>query len=822
MPPYKVLKMNISLNWLKDYVKITQSPEEIGEILTAIGLEVEGEEEKEEVQGGLRGVVVGEVKTCGKHPDADRLSLTTVDVGGDELLPIVCGAPNVAAGQKVLVATVGTMLYTGDGESFKIKKGKIRGQASHGMICAEDELGLGESHDGIMVLDAATQVGINASDYFSFETDYVYDIGLTPNRSDATNHLGVAKDLAAYLKVNESYTEGVNVPDVSDFKIDIDDHDIEVVVEDFEACPRFAGVVIKNIQTQPSPAWMKTRLEAIGVKSINNVVDITNFILHELGQPLHAYDLDKIKGNKIIVKTLAQDTLFTSLDGVERKLNAEDLMVCDGEESPMCIGGVFGGLNSGVTDETTSIFLEAAHFNAGFIRRSSMRHNLRTDAAKVFEKGSDPNMPVFALKRAAMLIKELADGVISSNLIDIYPEPIQPVQVEINYAHVARMLGIDISHDRIIEILKAMEMEIVKQDDEGLVVAVPTNKADVLREADVIEEVLRIYGFNNIPTSNTINTAVVTSQYPDPRMVRNSVSDLLAGRGFNEMMAVSLSQSKYYKEVIDFIPETSLVYINNTSNVHLDIMRPEMLMSGLEAILFNQNYRQTDVRLFEIGRAYTQKEEGYQETEHLTIFMTGKHQQESWLGDNKKAVDFYTLKAEVDQILAKAGIKTYQKDTNVGNPFVFGMKYHRGPQTLVEYGKVSPAIVKKAGISQPVFYAVFNWKSIFKAFAKSKIIVEGINKFPTMRRDLALVVENVVKFDDIAAIANKTAKKLLKEVNLFDVYENEQQLGKGKKSYAVSFIFENPERTLKDKEVDKVMNQLIQLYENKLGALIRR
>lgn len=814
--------MNVSLNWLKKYIDIDLSPAEVGEVLTAIGLEVEGEEEVESIKGGLEGIVVGYVKECAKHPNADKLSVTKVDVGGAEDLDIVCGAPNVAKGQKVLVATVGTVLYSPEGEPWKIKKGKIRGEVSLGMICAEDELGLGNSHDGIMVLPPEVEVGTLAKDYFQLETDYVYEIGLTPNRSDATNHLGVARDLSAAMKVNHDFKGDVKIPDVSAFVPDSTNSSIEVVVENEKACPRFAGLIIKNITIKDSPKWMKTHLESIGVRSINNIVDITNFVLHELGQPLHAYDYDKIAGKKIIVKTLPQNTPFLCLDEVERKLNGEDLMICDGNGDPMCMGGVYGGLNSGVTDGTTNIFLEAAHFDAGSIRRSSMRHNLRTDAAKVFEKGSDPNMPVFALKRAAMLMKELADATIDSDIIDIHPSPIVPKEITASFSNINRLIGVEIPKEKVRFILEAMHMVILEETDTHIKVAVTTDKADVLREADLIEEILRIYGFNNVPAPGQIHTSMVVGEYPDANMVRNLTADYLSANGFYEMMAISLTESRYFKEKYHEIPEENLVYINNTSNMHLDIMRPSMVFSGLEAIVRNQNRQHPNLKMFEFGRTYQKVGEKYNEKEQLSVFLTGKRWNENWLLDSKEDVTYYTLKAFVDNVLKRVGMTSFQQKTIHTELFSLATKYHRGDSTIVDFGKISNVLLKKMDIKNDVYYAEFNWRAIYKNYKKHTMTVKDLNKFPTMRRDLALVVEKSVKFTDIARIANKIGKKMLKEVNLFDVYENEKQLGAGKKSYAVSFIFENMERTLKDKEIDKIINQLITQYETQLGALIRR
>jgi phenylalanyl-tRNA synthetase beta chain len=814
--------MNISLNWLKDYLHIDLDPEKVGEVLTDIGLEVEGMEEVESIKGGLRGVVVGHVLECGQHPNADRLRVTQVDVGRDEPLHIVCGAPNVAKGQKVLVAPVGTVLYIKGEDELKIKKGKIRGEVSEGMICAEDELGLGDDHDGIIVLPEDTQVGMAASDYFKIETDYVYEIGLTPNRSDATNHIGSAKDLAAALKINYEHSGDVKLPNVEQFQPDNNSAPVDVVVENEEACPRYAGVTITDVTIKESPDWLKNRLSAIGVRPINNIVDITNFVLHELGQPLHAFDLDQIGGKKIIVKTLPKDTVFQSLDEIDRKLSDEDLMICDGNAHGMCIGGVFGGLKSGVTDQTTAIFLESAHFNAKWIRRSSMRHNLRTDAAKVFEKGSDPNVVLFALKRAALLIKELAGGTIASDIIDLYPNPIEPAQVTVKYANVDRLIGNDIPKDQLHAILDALEMEIVAQTEETFTVAVPTNKADVTREADVIEEILRIYGFNKVEIDDQIRSAIVVSPKPDPREIRNQASDLLSAMGFHEMMALSLSESRYYEEVLTTVPAEELVYINNTSNVQLDIMRPTMLIGGLEAVVHNQNRQQYSLKLYEFGRSYRAVEDGFHEQNHMTLFITGSQAPESWRNAEKKPVDFYTIKAYVEHVLQRLGVSGYQEANHQDETFAFGLKYHRGTQDLVIFGKVSPKLTKAMSIRDAVYYADFNWDNILKAIKKHKVTYEAVSVYPSTRRDLALVVDNSTKFSDIVTIARKVGKKVITDINLFDVYENEDQLGAGKKSYAVSFVFEDPNKTLKDKEVDKVMTQMIYQYENSLGATIRR
>ncbi len=815
--------MKISLNWLKEYIDVDKSPTEIGEILTDIGLEVEGMEEIESIKGGLEGVVVGQVLECEKHPNADKLSLTKVDIGKEEHLQIVCGAPNVGAGQKVLVATIGTTLYSPEGEAWKIKKGKIRGEESQGMICAEDELGIGTSHEGIMVLPSEVATGTLAKDYFKVEKDFVYEIGLTPNRSDATCHLGVAGDLAAALKINYKIGNGkVTGPDVSSFKSLNTEPPLEVVVENTKACPRFTGLSIKNLAHKQAPDWMKKKLAAIGVKSINAVVDITNFILHETGQPLHAYDLDKITGKKIIVKNLPAGTEFTTLDDKKIKLRAEDLIICDGESNALCLAGVYGGLGSGVTDSTKDIFLEAAHFDQISIRQTSTRHILRTDAAKVFEKGSDPAKTLFALKRAALLMQEIAGGEIVSEIVDIYPEKILPREIKVKYEHVNRLVGITIPKEEIKEILEALpNTKVVSEDADSFVVSIPTDKFDVLREADVIEEIIRIYGLNKVPIPSKINTSIATAKPFQPLKIKDELSSLLVGNGFNEIMAVSLTRSSYYTEILNHDKE-SLVFVNNTSNRDFDIMRPSMLFSMLEAIAHNQNRKNADLSLFEFGSVYFNKGDEIQEERVMSLAMTGQDTGESWLNSSKNEVSFYGLKSYISLILDHFGISSYQKAEIDEGVLLYGMKYYRGPLRIAEFGKVKTQITSKMGIKNEVFYAKLFLDDIYKAIQKQKVKFVELNKFPGSRRDLALVIDQGVKFGEIEAIAKKTEKKYLKGINLFDVYTNEEQLGKGKKSYAVSFDFENQERTMKDKEVDKIMSTLIAKYEEELKAVIRR
>lgn len=818
--------MKVSLNWLRRYLDIDLEPDAISQILTGTGLEVEGMEKVESVPGGLEGIVVGHVLECGKHPGADRLSLTKVDIGAKEAVSIVCGAPNVATGQFVLVATVGAMLYPLEGDPFKIKKGKIRGEVSEGMICAEDELGLGKSHDGIIVLEQEYQPGTPASKVYDLQEDYVYEIGLTPNRSDATNHLGVAFDIAAALNVLHHKDTRVKRPDVSAFK-EGEQAPVPVHVRDQSQTPRYAGLTIENLRVDTSPDWLRQLLLAVGVRPINNVVDVTNFVLHELGQPLHAFDLDKIAGGEINVEKLAEGTKFLSLDGVERTLSDDDLMICDGEHQPMCIAGVFGGATSGVTDATTSIFLEAAHFEAGTTRRSSMRHTLRTDAARVFEKGSDPNITVYALKRAALLLEELAGGKVTSKLLDLYPNPIEPLKITVRDQKVRDVIGADLARPQVQRILESMDMGVRAIDEDSIEVSVPTNKSDVTREIDVIEEILRIYGFDNVPIPGEITTAMIVAPNPDPNYLRELTGDLLVANGFHEMMALSLDESRYYQGEGQDGQLEGAVYINNTSNVHLDIMRPGMLQSALEAVAHNHNRQQQDLRLFEFGRSYhldRDKKSPYNETNHLTLTLTGRKNAESWhangKGDNEAG--FYTLKAAVEIVLQRLGIAGYRTVETDSGDFQFGLRYHKGPMVLADFGLVHPSHLRQRQIKTSVFFADLNWDNILRVLPKKPVQVTTPSKYPSLRRDLALIVDRSVSFAEIERLARKAEKKILTEVNLFDVYENEEQLGAGKKSYAVSFQLESDERTLGEKEVDKTMRGIENSLVKQLGAEVRR
>jgi len=815
--------MRLSYSWLKRYLDISYKPEKIAEMLTTIGLEVEGIERVESIKGGLRGIVIGEVVSLSKHPDADRLSVAMVRLApGEDPVQIVCGAPNIAAGQKVVVATIGTELFQADGTPWTIKKGKIRGAESNGMICAADEIGMGDDHSGIMVLPETAPLGLEASKYFRLEDDFVFEVGLTPNRSDATSQLGVARDLLAYLRVNEQFSGVIREPDITGFVTAEVPLNIKVSVESPEACIRYAGITICDVQVGESPDWLKRLLTSVGVKPINNIVDVTNFILHELGQPLHAFDADKITGQKIIVKKLEGGTSFTTLDGVSRKLHGEDLMICDGEGHGLCMAGVYGGQHSGVSSGTRNVFLESACFSSGSVRRTSMRHNLRTDAAKVFEKGADPNVALLAMKRAAALIKELAGGQISKEWQDVYPVIVQPARVDINYNRIWSLIGMDIPREDIKNILLAMNMEVTQESAEGLTVLVPTNKADVTREVDIIEEIIRIYGLNRVPVSAQVKSTISYSERPDRYTVREQIAGMLAARGFNEMMGLSLMESRIY-EGLEWMDASGFVYVNNTSNIHLDIMRPDMLGSGLISVAHNLHRQQGNLMLFEFGKSYQATADGYREDEAFTLFMAGKKHEESWLSDNKAEKTYYDLKKAVISVLHRTGIQGYKmEDTGRQPRFSYGMRVVKGNHALAEFGEVSPAICQKMGIKTSVFYAEISFDALIRLVGREPVRVQEISRFPSVRRDLALVVNKEFSFEGIEQLARQTEKKKLKQVGLFDVYENEQHLGKDKKSYAVSFVFEDMEKTMNDQEIDHIMARMIQAFEAGVGAQIRK
>jgi phenylalanyl-tRNA synthetase beta chain len=818
--------MKLSYSWLKQYIDLDIDPLKLSAILTDIGLEVEGFEVFQSIKGGLKGVVIGEVLSCEKHANADKLSVTTVDVGGN-ILPIVCGAPNVDKGQKVLVATVGTILYDGE-ESFKIKKARIRGEVSEGMICAEDELGLGDSHDEIMVLPPEVKPGLPASEYFNIQKDYIYEIGLTPNRGDAASHIGSARDLVAGLnRYFNTRKYHLKLPAVDDFQIDNHDIDIEVVVKDQEACPRYSGVTIKDIQVKESPQWLKIKLESIGVRPINNVVDITNFVLHETGHPLHAFDAAKIKGNKVVVQKMPDQTPFVTLDEMERKLNRDDLMICNVEES-MCIAGVFGGIGSGVTEKTTAVFLESAYFDPRHIRKTSKRHVLQTDASFRFERGADPNITIYALKRAALLVKELAGGTISSEIKDVYPKPIEKWAIDVSYANVDRLIGNVIDRKIIKEIVQDLEMEIMKETTEGLNLLIPTFKVDVLREVDVIEEILRIYGYNNVKFEDKIHSSVSLRQKPDLEKLQNEVSDYLVGQGFSEIINNSLTKSEYIAQSKVFEEKNSVVLLNPLSK-DLDILRQTLLFGGLEVIAYNQNRKITDLKIFEFGKTYFKKEgydkkrgvKNYFEEKHLTLFATGRVQAENWNAQNNRA-DFYYMKSLVNSILKKPGIDENRLETTeitTGN-FRYVLQLTFGKKVLAQIGSVHKDLMKMTGVKNEVFVADINWDIVIQLVPHQDVQYVPVPKFPSVRRDLALVVDKNLRFGDLKKLAFQTERKLLKSVGIFDIYEG-NKVPEGKKSYALSFILQDKNKTLTDKVIDKSMRKLQQTFEKELGAVLR-
>jgi phenylalanyl-tRNA synthetase beta chain len=799
--------MKISYNWLKEFIDTDKTPEEISKILTGTGLEVESLEKVQPIPGGLEGLVVGYVKDCYPHPNADRLRVTKVDAGTGEDLQIVCGAHNVIAGQKVVVATVGTTVHPTQGEPFKINKSKIRGEVSEGMICAEDEIGLGTDHAGIMELEVDAVVGTPAKDYFKLHDDFLYEIGLTPNRADAASHLGTARDIAAFLKI------AIKKPDVSGFKVDNTSRTIKVIVENEQASPRYSGLTISGVKVKESPAWLKERLAVIGIRSINNIVDATNYVLHDLGQPLHAFDADAIKGDTVIVKNCAEGTLFKTLDDVERKLSADDLMICNAEE-PMCIAGVFGGANSGVKASTKSIFLESAYFNSVSIRKTSKRHGLKTDASFRFERGTDPDMTVFALKRAALLIQQVAGGLISSEISDHYPAPVQPFPVEITYKNVDRLIGKAIPHEEIKGIIKALDIVIVDESTEGLSLKVPPYRVDVTRDVDIVEEILRIYGYNNIEIPTQIRASLNNSVRPEKDTVQNTISDLLTANGFNEIMSNSLTKSAYSSDL------DKAVKILNPLSGDLDVMRQTMLYSGLEAIAHNQNRKSADLKLYEFGKVYQVEEEKYIETQRFAIFLSGADRSEQW-NQNVKQVSFYNLKSIVDSIVAKLNINDVTVEDATCKRLAYGLQYKLNKKQLVKFGTVTAEALKKADVDKDVFYADFNFDMVLKQVRKNVIVYEDVSKFPAVRRDLSMLIDKSVTFGQLKQIAQKTERKLLQDVNVFDVYEGDK-LPAGKKSYALSFILQDNEKTLTDKAIDAIMQKLIYNLNKEAGAEIRR
>lgn len=809
--------MRISYNWLKQFIKTDWKSEETEILLTDLGLEVEGIDKFESLKGGLEGVVVGHVLTCIQHPNADRLRITTVDLGdGNTPVQIVCGAPNVAAGQKVPVATIGTKLYDKEGNSFEIKKGKIRGEESHGMICAEDELGIGQGHDGIMILDEALKPGTLAKDVFKVETDEVFEIGLTPNRADAMSHYGVARDLKAGMTLKGKNIELIT-PSVSSFKVDKRTVKIDIKVENDKITPRYCGVTISDIKVKPSPAWLQNRLKAIGLTPKNNIVDVTNYVLHELGQPLHAFDTSKINGNKIIVKTLPEGTKFTTLDDVERTLHEEDLMICHAD-GPMCIAGVFGGKESGVTENTQSIFLESAYFNPVSVRKTAKRHTLSTDASFRFERGVDPSITEYALKRAALLIQEVAGGEITSDIVDFYPKKIEDFQVFLNFDKTAKIIGEEIPKDTIKKILVSLDIKINTISDAGIGLSIPPYRVDVQREIDVIEEILRVYGYNNIKFSQKLNATISNSSRTEEYKVQNVIANQLCSLGFNEMMANSLTSPEYTKLSEQIKCEFNVMMLNPLSS-DLSAMRQSMLFSGLEAISYNINRRNSDLKFFEFGKTYHKLPSGYEEDKHLTMFVTGNTSNETWNQATAKS-DFFLFKGYINTVLSRLGldakITTLPLEMDL---FSEGISLAIGKEIIVEFGTVKKSILKHFDIKQEVFYADFDWSRVQK-YVSNKIKFTDIPKYPEVRRDLALLVGNDITFEAIYKVAKQTEKKYLKDVNLFDVYEG-KNLPEGKKSYAVSFTIQDESKTLTDKEIEKTMLKLQTNLEKELGAALR-
>ena len=820
--------MNISYNWLKEYLDFDLQPEEVSAALTSIGLETGGVEEVQTIKGGLEGLVIGEVLTCVEHPNSDHLHITTVNVGGEEPLQIVCGAPNVAAGQKVVVAVNGTKLYDGD-EVFTIKRSKIRGVESNGMICAEDEIGIGTDHAGIIVLPADAVVGTPAKEYYNVKSDYVLEVDITPNRVDGTSHFGVARDLAAYLKQNGKPTE-LKRPSVDAFKIDDETPAIEVIVENTEACPRYSGVTIKGVTVKESPEWLKNRLNIIGLRPINNVVDVTNYVLHEMGQPLHSFDAGKVTGDKVIVKTMPEGTKFVTLDGVERTLTDRDLMICNTEEA-MCIGGVFGGLDSGVTEQTTDVFLESACFHPTWIRKTARRFGLNTDASFRFERGLDANNTIYVLKRAALLIQEVAGGKITGSIQDVYPNPVQPYTVELTYNKINSLIGKDIPVETVKSILASLEMEIVSETAEGLTIHVPVYRIDVQRDVDVIEDILRIYGYNNIEFSDSVKSNLSYKTATDRSYdLQNLISEQLCGSGFNEIMNNSLTRSAYYDELTTY-PVSHCVMLMNPLSADLNGMRQTLLFGGLESIEHNVKRKNGNIRFFEFGNCYDYNVEKkredatlaeFSEDYRLGLWVCGDRVENSWAHADEKAT-VYELKAYVENILIRLGVNL--KKVVFGN--LSNDMYSTGVsitttsgRELGTFGIVNRKICKAMDIDFDVYYAELSWTLLMKETKKNKVTFSEISKFPAVKRDLALLLDKSVQFAEFEKIAEESERKLLKEVSLFDVYEG-KNLPAGKKSYAVSFYLQDETKTLNDKQIDAIMQKIRKNLESKLGASLR-
>lgn len=812
--------MKISYQWLKDFIQTDLSPEKIGEVLTSIGLEVEGIEEVETIKGGLKGVVIGEVLTCEKHPDADRLKVTTVNLGLDAPAQIVCGAPNVAAGQKVLVATIGTTLYPGDGnEALVIKKSKIRGVESMGMICAEDELGLGKSHDGIMVLDSSAIPGTPAAEWMNVKSDYCLEIGLTPNRTDAFSHFGVARDLYAALRNMEGIETlpvELKQPNIHSVK-GTGPFKVSVIASD--GAPRYAGILMDNVTVGPSPEWLVNRLATIGLRPINNVVDITNYIQHELGQPLHAFDADKIEGKEIIVRYAHQGEKFTALDGVEHELNSEDLMICDAVK-PMCIAGVFGGLNSGVSESTTRVFIESAYFNPVVVRKTARRRGLHTDASFRFERGADPNMTLQALFRCVQLLQENAQAKVASELIDIYPQKIESNQVILSLEYANRLIGQVIPRERIIQILNDLEIEIIKEESDSLQLSIPNYRADVTRPADVVEEILRIYGFNSIDFPKGLKSSTSNAPKPDPEKLTNIISDYLVAQGYNEIMGMSLTKTKYHSfSRQEELGENNAIQLLNPLSQDLAVLRQTLLWGGLESVELNKNHKNPDLRLFEFGKVYHRTETGYKERYMLALFLSGKRNPESW-NNSSDEVSFFDLKSGVEGILKALGVTEYQAVSSGVDYLSEGLDFSFKNKVIARLGIVHDHLQKKFDLKNNILFAELEWETILSLLPKGSIQYKPADKFPRVRRDLSLLLNKTISFSEIQKVSFETERKLLKEVGLFDVYEG-KNLEQGKKSYAVSFVLQDSTKTMTDEQVEGIMSKLSSALDEKLGAKVR-
>ncbi len=802
--------MKISYNWLKEYIDFDQNPRELGEILTQTGLEVEGIERVEKIPGGLAGIVVGEVKSCEQHPNADKLKVTKVDIGADQLSDIVCGAPNVAAGQKVLVATVNSTIYPTKGEPFKIKKAKIRGEVSEGMICAEDEIGLGTEHDGIMVLDTDLANGTPAIQLFETGEDHILEIGLTPNRGDATSHMGTARDLKAFFK------REITLPTVNDFETK-KENPIKVTVEDHEACPRFSGIYIKGIEVKPSPDWLQWKLRSIGLEPINNIVDISNYVLHSIGQPNHMYDADEIAGDEIIVKYLPKKTKFVTLDEKERELSDKDLMVCNGKSEGMCIAGVFGGLKSGVKDATKNIFLESAYWHPDGIRSTAQYHTLSTDASFRYERGTDPEMTIPAVKLATSLILELAGGEVASDIVDIYPKKIEPKEIDITFQNFHWLIGKELPNERIIEILNWLDIKTENVTETGFKAVVPPYRSDVTRPADLVEEVLRIYGFNEIELETEIATDYLAEFHEhEPYRIQEDLSKFLAGKGYSEILTNSLTSPDFYKK---FPLGSEPVPMLNPSSEDLAVLKTSPVYTALQSIAYNINRKSSNLKFFEFGRTYEKPGEDYLETEWLTIYLTGKTTDNNWQDENRD-VSFHDLSNDVQSMFKYAGIRRFNSIPEENPQFSYELTFKKNGQSLGTVGRLNDQLLRIVGIKQEVFCAQLNWE-VLKKLYKSDIEFEPIPKYPEVKRDLSLVIDKKVSYAQIEDLAFKQEKKLLNRINLFSVYEGEK-IEKGKKAYAISFFLQDKFKTLTDKQIDRTMNGLMSLYERELGAVIRK